>query len=217
VYDRGRVVQVAPRGELLWHPASETVARILGLRNILQGTVLEATPECIRLRWRGQTLEARNRPDGDFLPAPRSALAFVVCAEDPRLLRKDGPPPDPDHHANILAGRVIREADLGVTRLLMLRLDEPGPPAQGDYDLEIEVPRFVYDVLRIDQHRDWQFSIRPGSICVLPSSLAKPMDEHGRNPLCVACCAPRVHLAPVPEPTVAERRPSRQARPSSPR
>ena len=169
VYDRGRVVQAAPRGELLWQPASEAVARILGLRNILQGTVLEATRERIHLRWRGQTLEARNRPDGHFLPEPGSALAFFVRAEDPRLLRKDGTPPDTEHHTNILAGRVVREVDLGVTRLLMLRLDEPGSPAQGDYDLEIEVPRFVYEVLRIDHHRDWQFSIHRGSICVLPS------------------------------------------------
>ena len=169
VYDRGRVVQAAPRGELLWQPASEAVARILGLRNILQGTVLEATRERIHLRWRGQTLEARNHPDGHFLPAPGSALAFFVRAEDPRLLRKDGPPPDPDHHTNILAGRVVREVDLGVTRLLMLRLEEPGPPAQGEYDLEIEVPRFVYEVLRLDHHRDWQFSIHRASICVLPS------------------------------------------------
>jgi hypothetical protein len=165
----GPVVQAAPRGEQLWQPASEAVARILGLRNILQGTVLEATPECIRLRWRGQTLEARNRPNGNFLPAPGSALAFFVRAEDPRLLRKDGPTPDTDHHTNILAGRVIREVDLGVTRLLMLRLDEPGSAAQGDYGLEIEVPRFVYEVLCIDHHRDWQFSIHRGSICVLPS------------------------------------------------
>jgi molybdate transport system ATP-binding protein len=168
VYDRGRVVQAAPRGELLGQPASEAVARILGLRNILHGTVLEATPERIRLRWRGQTLEARNRPEEHFLPAPGTELACFVRAEDPRLLRKDGPPPDAEHHTNILAGRVVREVDLGVTRLLMLRLDEPGPPAQGDYDLEIEVPRFVYEVLRIDQHRDWQFSIHRGSICVLP-------------------------------------------------
>jgi molybdate transport system ATP-binding protein len=169
VYDGGRVVQAAPRGELLWQPASEAVARILGLRNILQGTVLEATPERIRLRWRGRILETRNRPGGDFLPAPGSPLAFFVRAEDPRLLRKDGPVPDADHHGNILAGRVVREVDLGATRLLMLRLDEPGPAAQGDYDLEIEIPRFVHEALRIDQHRDWQFSIHRGSICVLPT------------------------------------------------
>jgi molybdate transport system ATP-binding protein len=169
VYDRGRVVQAAPRGELLGQPASEAVARILGLRNILQGTVLEATRERIYIGWRGQTLEARNRPDGHFLPAPGSALAFFVRAEDPRLLRKDGAPPDAEHHTNILAGQVVREVDLGVTRLLMLRLDAPGPPAQGDYDLEIEIPRFVHEVLRIDQNRDWRFSIHRSSICLLPS------------------------------------------------
>ncbi len=168
VYDRGRVVQAAPRGELLSQPASEAVARILGLRNILEGTVLEATPERIRLLWRGQTLEACNRPDGTFLPAPGSALAFFVRPEDPRLLRKDGPPPDATHHTNILAGRVVREADLGVTRVLMVRLDEPGPAAQGEYDIEVEVPRFVYDILRIDHHLHWQFSIHRGSIYVLP-------------------------------------------------
>jgi hypothetical protein len=110
-----------------------------------------------------------NAPSQTYLPPPDAPVAFFVRAEDPRLLRKDGPPPDPDHHTNILAGRVVREVDLGVTRLLMLRLEEPGPPAQGDYDLEIEVPRFVYEVLRIDHHRDWQFSIHRASIHVLPA------------------------------------------------
>jgi hypothetical protein len=48
-----------------------------------------------------------------------------------------------------------------------MRLDAPGPPAQGDYDLEIEVPRFVYELLHIDRDRHWQFSIHRGSIHVL--------------------------------------------------
>ena len=30
VYDGGRVIQAAPRAELLWQPASEQVARIIG-------------------------------------------------------------------------------------------------------------------------------------------------------------------------------------------
>jgi hypothetical protein len=50
----------------------------------------------------------------------------------------------------------------------MMRLDEPGKPAQGDYDLEIEIPRFVYEVLRFDRDRHWQFSIHRGSIHLLP-------------------------------------------------
>ena len=169
VYEQGRVSQSAPSGELLWRPASESVARILGLRNILRGTVLEATANGIRLRWRGQTIEALSPPRRANVPPPGSSAAFFIRPEDPRLIRKDGPPPDPAHHTNIMRGCVVREADFGATQTLMLRLDEPGPPAQGDYDLEIEVPRFVYGMLRIDSDRQWQFSVHRGSIHVLPA------------------------------------------------
>jgi ABC-type sulfate/molybdate transport systems ATPase subunit len=50
VYDNGRVVQSAPRTELLWQPASESVASIMGIPNILHGTVIKATPDRIQLR-----------------------------------------------------------------------------------------------------------------------------------------------------------------------
>jgi molybdate transport system ATP-binding protein len=167
VYEEGRVSQAAPRSELLWQPASESVARILGLRNILRGSVREATPNIVRFQWRGEILEAINPPGRSFLPPQGKPVAFFVRPEDPRLIRKDGPPPDPTHHTNILSGHVTRDADLGATRTLFMRLDAPGPPAQGDYDLEIEVPRFVYELLHIDRDRHWQFSIHRGSIHVL--------------------------------------------------
>jgi molybdate transport system ATP-binding protein len=168
VYEAGRVRQAAPRGELLRRPASESVARILGFRNILRGTVVETTTDRIRLAWRGQVLEAANSPGHPYLPPRETPVAFFVRPEDLRLIRKDGPPPDPAHHTNILSGAVVREVDLGVTRTLMMRLDEPGSPAQEDYDLEIELPRFVYEVLRLDRDRRWQFSIHRGSIHFLP-------------------------------------------------
>jgi ABC-type sulfate/molybdate transport systems ATPase subunit len=168
VYEAGRVQQAAPRGELLRRPASESVARILGFRNILRGMVLESTADRIRVMWRGQALEAANSADHPYLPPRETPVAFFVRPEDLRLIRKDGPPPDPAHHTNILAGSVVREVDCGVTRTLMMRLDEPGTPAQGDHDLEIEIPRFVYEVLRFDRDRHWQFSIHRGSIHLLP-------------------------------------------------
>ena len=43
----------------------------------------------------------------------------------------------------------MREADFGTTWTLYVRLDVPGRPAQGDYDLEVEVPRLVYEILDI--------------------------------------------------------------------
>jgi molybdate transport system ATP-binding protein len=168
VYEAGRVRQAAPRGDLLRRPASESVARILAFRNILRGKVLEATTDRIRLAWRGQVLEAANAPSHPYLPPRGTSVAFFVRPEDLRLIRKDGPPPDPAHHTNILSGSVIREVDFGVTRTLMMRLDAPGAAAQDEYDLEIEVPRFVYEVLRLDRDRCWQFSIHRGSIHLLP-------------------------------------------------
>jgi molybdate transport system ATP-binding protein len=170
VYEEGRVIQAAPRAELLWQPASQAVARVMGLVNVLQGTVLKATPERIQFRWRGQTLEAVNSPTRSYLPAPDSTLGFFVRPEYVRLIRKDRGIADPAHHMNIMSGRIVREADFGTTWTLYIRLDEPGELAQGDYDIEVEVPRLVYEILEIDRDRHWHFSIHRGSIHVLPSA-----------------------------------------------
>jgi molybdate transport system ATP-binding protein len=170
VYEAGRVIQSAPRAELLWQPASERVARIVGIRNVLHGTVLKATPERIQFRWRGQVLEAVNSPTRSYLPAPESPLAFFIRPEYVRLIRKDRDSPDPGHHMNLMEGRVVGEADFGTTWTLYVRLDAPGEPAQGEYDLGIEVPRLVYEILDIARDRHWQLSIHRGSIHVLPST-----------------------------------------------
>ena len=170
VYEAGRVIQSAPRAELLWQPASARVAGIVGIRNVLHGTVLKATPERIQFRWRGQVLEAVNSPTRSYLPAPESPLAFFIRPEYVRLIRKDRDSPDPGHHMNLMEGRVVGEADFGTTWTLYVRLDAPGEPAQGEYDLEIEVPRLVYEILDIARDRHWQLSIHRGSIHVLPST-----------------------------------------------
>jgi molybdate transport system ATP-binding protein len=169
VYEGGRVVQQAPKTELLSAPASERVARLMGVRNILIGTVLKATPDRIQLRWRGQTLEAVNSPNHSYLPEPGAPLSFFIRPEYVRLIRKDRAPADALHHMNLMAGRVISEADFGTTWTLHFRLDEAGEPAQGEHDLEIEVPRMVYEILEVAHDRHWQLSIHRGSIHVLPS------------------------------------------------
>ena len=169
VYDHGRVVQSAPRAELLWQPASEAVARIMDIPNVLHGTVVKATPDRIQLRWRGQMLEAVNSPTRSYLPPPESPLAFFIRPEYVRLIRKDRGPADPGHHMNLMTGTVVADEDFGTTWTLRIRLDHPGPPAQGAYDLQVEVPHLVYEILEIDRDRHWEFSIHRGSIHVLPA------------------------------------------------
>jgi molybdate transport system ATP-binding protein len=168
VYDRGRVIQAAPRGDLLWRPGAEAVARLMGVRNVLHGAVLKATTDRIQLRWRGLTLEAVNSPSRPYLPTPGGPIAFFIRPEYVRLIRKDRGTPDP-HHMNLMRGTVVRQTDLGTVWTLRIRLDEPGPPAQGDYDLEVEVPRLVHELLEIDRDHHWPFSIHRGSIHVLPA------------------------------------------------
>ena len=167
VHEAGRVVESAPKAELLWQPTSERVARLTGMRNVLHGTVLKASPDRVQLRWRGQTLEAVSSPGRAYLPAAGSSIAFFIRPEYVRLVRKDRGTPDP-HHMNLMRGTVVSQADQGTIWTLAIRLDEPGPPAQGDHDLEVEVPRLVHEILELDRDHHWEFSIHRGSIQVLP-------------------------------------------------
>jgi molybdate transport system ATP-binding protein len=169
VYDAGRVVQAAPRAELLWQPASESVARIMGIPNVLHGTVVKAAPDRIQLRWRGQVLEAVNSPTRSYLPPPGAPIAFFIRPEYVRLIRKDRVVTDAQHHMNLMRGQVVADEDFGTTYTLRIRLDGPGPAAQGDWDLEVEVPHLVYEILEIERDRHWEFSIHRGSIHVLPA------------------------------------------------
>ena len=90
--------------------------------------------------------------------SPIAPLAFFIRPEYVRLIRKDRGVMDPVHHMNLLSGEIVREADFGTTFTLYVRLDVPGRPAQGDYDLEVEVPRLVYEILEIGRDRHWQLS-----------------------------------------------------------
>jgi molybdate transport system ATP-binding protein len=169
IYEGGRVIQSAPRAELLWQPASEAVARIMGLRNVLHGTVVKAVPDRIQIAWRGLMLEAVNSPTRSYLPPSDSPIAFFIRPEYVRLIRKDRGSPDAAHHMNLMRGRIVGESDFGTVWSLRLRLDAPGTPAQGSFDLEVEVPRLVYEILEIERDRHWEFSIHRGSIHVLPT------------------------------------------------
>ena len=169
IYQGGRVIQSAPRAELLWQPASEAVARIMGLRNVLHGRVVKAMPDRIQISWRGLMLEAVNSPTRSYLPPPDSPIAFFIRPEFVRLIRKDRGAPDVAHHMNLMRGRIVGESDFGTVWSLRLRLDAPGSPSQGDFDLEVEVPRLVYEILEIERDRHWELSIHRGSIHVLPT------------------------------------------------
>jgi molybdate transport system ATP-binding protein len=168
VYEQGRVIQAAPKAELLSRPASEAVARLVGMRNIVRGTVVKAGPDRIEIAWRGHTVEAVNSPARPYLAPPGMPVAFCVRPEYVRLVRKDRAAPDPAHHMNLLHGEIVGEVDQGMAWVLFFRLEGAGDPSQGAYDLEIEVPKLVYEILDVPHDRRWGISMHRGALQVLP-------------------------------------------------
>jgi len=167
LYEAGRVVQAGPKGEVLGRPASPAVARLIGLRNVVHGTVVKAATDRVEIAWRGHTVEAVNSPTAPFRATPGAPVAFVVRPEHVRLIRKDRVGPDPAHHMNLLHGTIVDAIDHGTTWTLLFRLDAPGPPSQGGHDIEIEVPQLVYEILDIGRDREWQVSMHRGALQVL--------------------------------------------------
>lgn len=132
VMDQGRILQAGPPEQVFDQPRDARVARLVGIENILPGTVVSAT--CVRIGDRDLTTPAHGL---------RVGTRAVVCAraERIRLVSGDTPPA-----GNLLTGQVIDEYSDGATVTLLFRLaDERLLPHQS-HDLRIDVP--VYDRAR---------------------------------------------------------------------
>ena len=144
------------------------MASALGIRNVLEGTVLESTAEFVRLDWRGHTMVAANWPERPDLPAAGSRVAFFVRPEHVRLMRKDRGGPVPERRVNLISGAVVGEVDMGSMVALQFRAEGDGPPQARGYDLEIEVSRLVHEKLCVYYDRQWTVSVQPSAVQLLP-------------------------------------------------
>ena len=169
LYEHGGTTPAVSKNDLLWNPSSERVARLIGARNILRATIADSSGESIVLDWRGGRLEAARSPSHQLHARPGDQLAFFVRPEYVRLIRKNRQVTDLLRQTNLFHGEIVGERDEGTTWALFFRLSRPGQPSQGNYDLEIEIPKLVYERLGISTDRHWDVSIHPGSIQVLPA------------------------------------------------
>jgi molybdate transport system ATP-binding protein len=170
LYEEGRTSNAISKNDLLWNPSSEQVARLIGARNILRATIADMTGDVVILDWRGGRLTAARSPSHPLRAQVQDELAFFVRPEYVRLIRKNRPVTEGLRQTNLFHGEIVGERDEGTTWTLFLRLDRSGPPSQGSYDLEIEIPKLVYERLSISTDRHWDVSIHPGSIQVLPGA-----------------------------------------------
>jgi molybdate transport system ATP-binding protein len=174
--EAGRTTGAVPKNDLLWNPSSERVARLIGARNILRGIMADTKPDSVVLNWRGVRLEVAQSPSHNLHARKGDELAFFVRPEYVRLIRKNRVFSDNLRQTNLFRGDIVGERDEGTTWVLFFRVATEGSPihagnlpAQGAYDLEIEIPKLVYERLGVAADRRWDVSIHPGSIQVLPS------------------------------------------------
>jgi hypothetical protein len=76
---------------------------------------------------------------------------------------------------NVMAGEVVGELDEGEAWCLLWRLTRDGAPADGTHDLEIEIPKLVYELLQVARVRQWHVSVHRGAIQVLAPAVPAAM------------------------------------------
>jgi ABC-type sulfate/molybdate transport systems ATPase subunit len=174
IYDQGRVLHAGPKDAVLTRPATPAVASVLGIRNVLEGTVIDANRETVRVRWRGHTLLADGSGLQDEPFTPGSRIGFYIRPEHICLMRKDRQGPATQREINIFPGAVVDEVDLGATRALRFLVNGDGSaPARG-YDLEIEISKLVHRKLCVHYDRNWTVSVQPSAVQLLPTPLTGP-------------------------------------------
>ena len=141
LYEHGGTTGAVSKNDLLWHPSSERVARLIGARNILRATIADSSGDSIVLDWRGGRLEAARSPSHPLHARAGDQLAFFVRPEYVRLIRKNRPVTDGLRQTNLFHGddyrRTRRGDDVGVVLpARAARNSEPGRLRSRDRDPE---------------------------------------------------------------------------------
>jgi molybdate transport system ATP-binding protein len=157
VIDAGRVLQIDSPGEILQHPNSLMVARAIGVKNILPGTVEESNNEYCHVRLGGTVIETLP---STFKPGARVSVS--IRPERVMLLRPEQAGQASDENA--LSGEILRETNDGMTATLFFRAAASRLVPEHDYDLQIELPVYVYERLDLTHRRIWTVSLRKSAI-----------------------------------------------------
>ncbi len=163
VIDGGRVLQEGAREEVFYRPASRRVAEFVRTRNVLRGAVLSVDEEALHIGWRDQVLEALPRP-----LTPGTPVDVCIRPTQIMIVRDDrqGEP-----RQNLLRGSIVEESIQAETYRLFLRLadshHEHEPSNAAGYDLEIELPGYVYFRLGLDRRKEVAVSVRREALWVI--------------------------------------------------
>ena len=153
VIDAGEILQQDAPGEILRQPCCLRVARAVGVKNILPGTVVARDEVSCRVRVGDVTLDA---PRYAFAPGAR----VFVCLRPERVMLVRPERARISSGENALRGEIVREMNDGMNVTLYFRADGARLMAEQDYDIQVELPVYIYERLNLARERQWTVSLR---------------------------------------------------------
>jgi molybdate transport system ATP-binding protein len=159
VLHRGRTLQEGPPGKVMSQPVSAEVARLVDLRNVFDGHIVEHRPEAglTILRWRGRTLEAGYQPTFDA----GACIAWLVPSGGIVLHRRDRP--SRGEHENSLPGTVAEVVTFGDMAQVTFLVD-----GSEDAPLAFSVPAHVAARNRVEAGEPANVSLLADAIHLMP-------------------------------------------------
>ena len=157
VIDAGEILQEDVPGEILRQPCCLQVARAVGVKNILPGTVVARDESSCRVRVGDVTL---NAPREAFAPGAR----VFVCLRPERVMLLRPERAGTSNDENALHGEIVREMNDGMNATLYFRGDGARLMTGQDYDIQIELPVYIYERLNLARERQWTVSLRQNAM-----------------------------------------------------
>jgi len=157
VMDTGTIQQLDTPGEILRRPKNLRVARAVGVKNILPGIVEARTNEITRVRVGDAVVEA---PPTQFELGAR----VFVCLRPERVTLVRPERAGNLSRENELRGTLIREMSDGMNVTLYFRAEGKRLVKDQDYDLQIELPVYIYERLNLATERTWTVMLRKNAM-----------------------------------------------------
>ncbi len=157
VMDAGSIIQIGSPGEVLRRPANLRVARAVGVKNILRGVIESRTSETTRVRIGDAVVEA---PPTAFEPG--ASVHLCLRAERVTLVRPERA--QVSSRENLLNGELIREMSDGMNVTLYFRSEGARLMEEQNYDLQIELPVYIYERLNLAHERAWTVMLRKNAM-----------------------------------------------------
>jgi molybdate transport system ATP-binding protein len=165
VLQDGEMHQVGSRDEVFRHPATPTVARIMGMNNILTVELVDHTYDHgVKVRWNGLPLTIPSAPDGvrDFQVGIRPEEILIVRDKRPR---------SPRLGENILPVRIIDDVDMGLDHRMTVAVDTQ---LEEEPTLEIRISHPIFLRLKLAVGQKRSIAIPSSTIHVFhPSKVTK--------------------------------------------